>query len=71
MGPFNTINLLDVDAKLSFFVASMFLELPWINSLMSITSKRPVLLFAMWTDIPEYLIHVLFVNEKYVTINGV
>ena len=50
-----------------FFVVSMFLELPWINSLMSITSNRPVLSFAMWHNTPESPIHVFLMNKNMFT----
>ena len=56
--------------SLPFFVVSIILELPWIDSLMSTTSYRPVSLLAIWHDAPESLIQVFFMNKKRVTIYG-
>ena len=46
----------------SFLVVGILPELPCTNSLVTLTSKRPVSSFVMWQNVPEFLIHVFFMN---------
>ena len=48
--------------SLSFFVAGIMPELPWIELLMSMTSYKPASSLVIWHDVPESPIKVFFVN---------